>query len=100
MTLVITVIAAIIATIAWRLVPAGSRIRVGTLALFYWGASLMWCVDGFAGLIEGEGFIELSDKAAMLDDAALGALVVVVGLVAWAVYLLATRRKAGAAQHA
>ena len=60
----------------------------------------MWCVDGVAGRSEGEGFIELSDKAAMLDDAALGALVVVVGLVAWAVYLLATRRKAGAAQHA
>lgn len=100
MTLIISACAAIIATVAWRLVSPESRIRVGTLALFYWGASLMWCVDGFAGLIEGEGFIELSDKAAMLDDAALGALVVVVGLAAWGVYLLATRRKARTAQHA
>jgi len=100
MTLIISACAAIIATAAWRLVSPESRTRVGTLALFYWGASLMWCVDGFADLIEGEGFIELSDKAAMLDDAALGALVVVVGLAAWGVYLLATRRKARTAQHA
>ncbi len=99
MTLIVSACAAIIATIAWRLVSPESRIRVGTLALFYWGASLMWCVDGFASLAEGEGFIELTDKAAMLDDAVLGALVVVVGLAAWAVYLFFARRKARAAQH-
>ncbi|MGI6221481.1 MAG: hypothetical protein ACOYIP_06415 [Coriobacteriales bacterium] len=100
MTLIISVCAAIVATIAWKMSPSRSRIKVGTLALFYWGASLMWCVDGFAGLIGGEGFIELSDKAAMLDDAALGALVVVVGLAAWAVYLLVTKARAKSAQHA
>ena len=55
----------------------------------YWGASLMWTVDGINGLIEGEGFIEIADTAAMLDDAVLGLLVVIVGLAAWAIYLVA-----------
>ena len=48
----------------------------------------MWCVDGINGLIVGDGFIEITDTAAMLDDAVLGIVVVVVGLVAWAIYLL------------
>ena len=54
----------------------------------YWGAGLMWVVDGIACLAEGEAFIEIADTAAMLDDAILGIVVVVAGLVAWAMYLL------------
>ncbi len=89
MTLVITFLAAAIATALWYAKAPNSDMRLGTLALIYWGAALMWCVDGIHGLIEGEGFIEISDTAAMFDDAVLGLVVVVVGLVAWAVYLVA-----------
>lgn len=88
MTLVITFLAAAIATAFWYAKAPNSDMRLGTLALMYWGAALMWCVDGINGLIEGEGFIEISDTAAMIDDAALGLVVVVVGLVAWAIYLV------------
>ena len=89
MTLVITLCAAAIATIAWYATAPNSKLHLGVLALMYWGASLMWTVDGINGLIEGEGFIEITDTAAMFDDAVLGLLVVIIGLAAWAIYLVA-----------
>lgn len=88
MTLVITLLAAAVATIAWYAFGQKSSMKIGTLALMYWGASLMWVVDGIACLAEGEAFIEIVDTAAMLDDATLGLVVVVAGIVAWAIYLL------------
>ena len=88
MTLVITLLAAAIATIAWYAMAPDNKLHLGVLALMYWGAALMWTVDGINGLIEGEGFIEIADTAAMLDDAVLGLLVVIVGLAAWALYLV------------
>ena len=89
MTLVITFLAAAIVTALWYAKAPNSDMRLGTLALIYWGAALMWCVDGINGLIEGEGFIEITDMAAMLDYAVLGFVFVAVRLAAWAVYLVA-----------
>ena len=88
MTLLITFIAAAIVTVLWYAKAPKSDMHLGTLALMYWGAALMWCVDGINGIIEGEGFIEVVDTAAMLDDAVLGIVVVAVGLAAWALYLV------------
>ena len=88
MTLVITFLAASIVTALWYAKAPNNDMRIGTLALMYWGATLMWCVDGLACLAEGEGFIEIVDTAAMLDDAVLGLLVVAAGLAAWAIYLV------------
>lgn len=86
MTLVITLTAAVVATIIRFARPdAAARNRLGLLALFYWGASVMWCVDGFASLAEGETFIEISDRTAMADDALLGMCVVLLGLAVWVV---------------
>ena len=93
MTLVITLLAAAIATIAWYAKSPNNSLHIGTLILMYWGAALMWCVDGIANLMESEAFIEIVDTAAMFDDAVLGAVVVVAGLVAWSVYLLVTDPK-------
>lgn len=97
MTLIITAIAALIASALWFANRTNDTMKFGVLALMYWGASLMWCVDGIACVLEGEPFVELVDKAAMLDDAKLGVLVVVVGLAAWAVALAASRRRSTAA---
>ena len=88
MTLILTLLAAAAATVAWYAKAPDNGMRIGTLALMYWGAALMWCVDGIACLAEGEAFIEIADAAAMVDDAVLGAVAIVVGLAAWAVYLL------------
>lgn len=96
MTLIITALAAAIATAVYMCNPeVARRYHIGSLALIYVGAALMWCVDGFACLAEGEPFVELTDTAAMADDALLGLCVVVLGLIAWAVvYLVAKKRDA------
>ncbi|MDR1077636.1 MAG: hypothetical protein LBL55_03040 [Propionibacteriaceae bacterium] len=93
MTLVITGLAALV-VIAGRFgrPDRARRLSLGVLALIYSGATLMWCVDGLAALRAGESFIELSDRAVMVDDALLGASVLALGLVAWAVVLLLKRR--------
>ena len=98
MTLIITAIAAIIATIIRFAAPqVGERLHFGALALMCWGASIMWCVDGFACLAEGEPFIELTDTAAMADDALLGICVVVLALVVWGIVNFVKRPKVAVA---
>lgn len=94
MTLIITGACALVA-IALRLgFPSFTkRYHIGSLALMYSGASLMWCIDGFAALAEGEPFVELGDAAAMADDALLGICVVVLGLIVWGVILFVKREK-------
>jgi hypothetical protein len=95
MTLVITAIAAALVTAIRFGRPAAARsAHLGFLALVYWGAAVMWSVDGIAALAEGGPFVELADKSAVKDDAVLGAYVLLLGLAVWGVYLLA--RKAAA----
>ena len=92
MTLIITAVAAIIVTIIRFAKPSlATRLHLGALALMYWGASLMWSVDGIASLVEGEAFVQLQDSAAMADDALLGASVVVLGVLAWLVVVFVNR---------
>ena len=86
MTLLITVFAAAVATILWY----NSKVdrKLGTLALMYWGASLMWLVDAVVEYIElGAEFFEQA-PADMLNDAYLGLSVVALGLIIWIVRLL------------
>lgn len=78
MCLIITAVAAAAATALWRFSSGGGRL--GTLALMYWGAALMWSVDGIFSVLEGGGFFDLS-----ADDALLGAVVVLCGIAAWLV---------------
>ena len=76
MCLILTCIAAIVSTILYFLCPGLSRrISLEHLALMYWGAALMWSVDGVFRLMEGEHFLELT-----LNDTLLGMLVVICGL--------------------
>lgn len=88
MTLVLTLAAAAAATLVWYAQLPNKTYHVGVLALMYWGATLMWCVDGIASLIEGGPFIEIYDQAAIFDDTLLGLVVVVAGFAAWVIYLL------------
>ena len=52
MTLLIAVFAAVITTIIWYTNDKRSQLKLGTLALMYWGASLMWMVDAVVEYIE------------------------------------------------
>lgn len=84
MCLLITAFAAVVTTILWYFKPAAKdSAKLGMLTLMYWGATLMWTVDGFFRVAEGEGFFDLT-----LNDAILGIVIVLCGLIAWIVALL------------
>lgn len=88
MTLLITVFAAAISTILWYKKAHDNSMRIGTLSLMYWGASLMWLVDAVFEYVElgAEYFTPaLSD---MINDTYLGLSVVALGLVIWIITLI------------
>ena len=88
MTLLITVFAAIISTIVWYKSPSRNELRLGTLTLMYWGASIMWFVDAIFEYIELRDEFFTPAAADMLNDSYLGLSVVALGLVIWLVILL------------
>ena len=87
MTLLITVFAAIIATVKWY-TRKDDSMKLGILLWMYWGASLMWLVDAIFEYAElkAEYFTPAAED--MLNDAFLGLSVVALGLVIWLVRLL------------
>lgn len=86
MTLLLTALAAVVSTIAWYNVKAERKL--GTLALMYWGASLMWLVDAIVEYIgKGTDYFKPS-TADMISDSFLGMSVIVFGLIIWTVILL------------
>jgi hypothetical protein len=88
MCLIITAFAAVVTTIVWYFKANDKTIKLGVLALMYWGATIMWLVDAIYCVAEGEPFFDLS-----ADDALLGLVIVLCGLVAWVVILLCSDPK-------
>ena len=88
MTLLITVIAAVIATVIWYRNAPADTLKISTLCYMYWGASLMWLVDAIFEYSElGAQYFEPAVKD-MINDAFLGLSAVAFGLVIWVVILL------------
>ena len=87
MTLLITVFAAIIATVKWYN-SKDDTMKIGTLALIYWGAALMWSVDAVFEYIELGAEFFTPAAADMLNDAFLGVAAVALGLIIWMVMVL------------
>ena len=87
MTLLITVFAAVISTVLWYM-HSGSGMRLGAMALMFWGASLMWLVDAVVEYTEAGAEFFTPAAADMLNDAYLGLSVVALGLVIWLVLVL------------
>ncbi|MDR2452421.1 MAG: hypothetical protein LBE85_11800 [Candidatus Accumulibacter sp.] len=77
MCLLITLAAAMAASLVWYCNRRKGGATLEILSLMYWGAAMMWMVDGFFRLAEGEPFLEIT-----LDDTLLGLLVAVSGLIA------------------
>ena len=88
MTLLTTVFAAIISTILWYKNSPKNEMKLGTLTLMYWGASLMWMVDAIAEFIELKSAYFTPEPADMLNDFFLGLSVVALGLVIWLIILI------------
>lgn len=82
MCLIITFFVAVVATIIWYLQLPGNRYKIGTLVFMFWGASLMWIVDGFFSLTKAEPFLDIS-----INDTLLGFTVVISGLIGWVIIL-------------
>ena len=89
MTLLITIIAAIIATVVWYANENRDTYKLGTLALIYWGASLMWFMDFVFEYAELKTEYFSQEFANILNDSLLGVAVVALGLVAWMIILFA-----------
>ena len=88
MTLLITFIAAIAATVVWYANENRDTYRLGTLSLVYWGASLMWLMDFVFEYAELKAEYFNQEFADILNDSLLGVAVVALGLVAWLIILL------------
>ena len=87
MTLLITVFAAVVATVKWYNRKDDSMM-LGTLCFLYWGASIMWLVDAIFEYVELRAEYFTPALEDMLNDAFLGLSVVALGLVIWLVRLL------------
>lgn len=88
MTLLITVIAAVISTLVWYFCEKRDSYRLGTLTLMYWGASLMWLADFIFEYAELKADYFNQSFESILNDSLLGLTVVTIGLIIWLVILL------------
>lgn len=91
MTLLISLLAAVVSTILWYCTAGdGSKhdMKIGILCWMYWGASLMWMVDAVFAYAEDHVAFFQPSGAEMLNDLFLGLSVVVLGLVIWLLVLL------------
>ena len=88
MTLLVTVFAAIISTVIWYKDAPGNEMRLGSLVLMFWGASLMWLIDAVFEYLElGAEFFNPA-PADMLNDLYLGLSVVALALIIWLIRLI------------
>jgi hypothetical protein len=82
--LLITALAAVIASVLWYASTPNDRYKFGFLSLLFWGATIMWLVDHvMAYAQEGGEFFEVN-----ADATALGLSVLLLGLFVWLVVLL------------
>ncbi len=88
MTLLITVIAAVVSTVVWYLSEKARELKIGVLLYMFWGASLMWLVDAVVEYLEVGAEYFTPAAGDMLNDAFLGISVVALALVVWVVYIL------------
>lgn len=88
MTLLITVIAAVTATVVWYVNEKRDTYKLGTLSLIYWGASLMWLMDFVFEYAELKADYFNQEFADILNDSLLGIAVCTLGLIAWVIILL------------
>ncbi|MGN0552353.1 MAG: hypothetical protein ACI4I1_03145 [Oscillospiraceae bacterium] len=88
MTLLITVIAAVICTVIWYANEKARKLKISTLCFMYWGASLMWLVDAVVEYLEAGAEFFAPAAADMLNDGFLGLSVVALGMIIWVITVI------------
>lgn len=88
MTLLITIIAAVVVTVIWYTNEKAREMKVGLLCYMFWGASIMWLVDAITEYIELREAYFTPALEDMVNDSFLGLSVIAFALIVWVVYLL------------
>ncbi|MBQ6401981.1 MAG: hypothetical protein IJI20_06840 [Firmicutes bacterium] len=88
MTLLITIFAAVAATLIWYTKPGLRDLKIGVLCWMFWGASLMWTIDAVFEFSELKADYFAPAGSDMLNDAFLGFSVVALALIIWTVIVL------------
>ena len=89
MWLLITALAAAIASALWYVNAPNDKYKLGFLSFLYWGAAIMWLVDHVIAYVQDGGeFFEISS-----DATGLGLSVLVAALVLWLIVLLVSDPK-------
>ena len=88
MTLLLTLIAAIISTMVWYVSPKARELQVGALLYMFWGAALMWMADAIFEFAELGAEYFAPSVEDMTNDTFLGLSVIVLALVIWVAILL------------
>lgn len=88
MTLLLTVLAAVVVTIIWYTSDNARSLKVGLLMYMFWGASLMWFVDAIYEYSELRAEYFTPALEDMINDSFLGISVIALALVVWLVVLL------------
>lgn len=84
MWLIMTALAAVVATAIWYVKAPEDKYKLGLLSLFFWGATIMWLVDHVMAYVsEGGRFLEIN-----LDATLLGVAVIALALFAWEIVLM------------
>ncbi|MBQ5471219.1 MAG: hypothetical protein IIT58_04360 [Treponema sp.] len=87
---IITIIASIVFTVVYFVQKKqGKTSKAVFLAmLMFWGAALMWSVDGIFSVMEGEGFFDISVK-----DTILGFIILASGLAVFGGYAFIAKKR-------
>ena len=88
MTLLLTVFAAIAATLVWYLKDRDGELKTSWLCFMFWGASIMWLVDAIVEYAEIGAEYFSPAPADMLNDAFLGLSVIALAMIVWVTVLL------------
>ena len=88
MTLLLTVIAAVVSTVVWYTSEKARALKISMLCYMFWGASLMWMCDAIFEYAElrAEYFTPAIED--MVNDSFLGVSVIALALVIWVAALM------------
>ena len=93
MCLILTTLAAVVATVVWYCSATAREVKVSVLCWLFWGAAIMWLVDlVFEYAEEGAAVFEPA-LADVLNDSLLGLSVITLALVIWSAVLLVSDPK-------
>lgn len=92
MTLLLSTIAATVCTILWYRNMADDKMKIATLALIYWGSSLMWFVDAVFEYRELKTAYFTPDLTQMLNDGFLGVSIITLGMMIWIFQLIISKK--------